>query len=391
MSLVSKVFTKSGSLLTRIGNKLGPAAPAGDKIETLFGSEAFPIGVFIDAPKTGIYQLKMWLPALEAVGENFFIVSGRAELIPEIRKISKRKVFLVPANQVSKLAKVTGLKTWIYINNAKPNSDYVRFPQFTHIQLMHGDSEKTASYTPVNGMYTKLFVAGQAGIDRYERNGVLIDPRKFVKVGRPQLSSMRVGAESGQQPTILICPTWGGSAEEDVYTSLGLTPIMVEASIKAGARVIYRPHPYSFRAKGDLEIISKVHGLLEADNAATGRGHLFGPAATQISETEAINQSTAMISDISGIVSDWLFSLKPYLLVSMDHPAADFAKRYPVAKGGLILDKLDAESIAENVDALLGDDKKLSERKKVREYYFEGADDKDLTKRFIAAVKSTLK
>jgi hypothetical protein len=110
-----------------------------------------------------------------------------------------------------------------------------------------------------------------------------------------------------------------------------------------------------------------------------------------LSETEAINQSTAMISDISGLVSDWLFSLKPFLLMSMDYSAKEFVTRYPVARGGLVADKLDEVSIKSSIVKLLGEDKLLSERKKVRDYYFEGTADKDLTKRFIDAIKATLK
>ncbi|MFM2024416.1 MAG: hypothetical protein RLZZ56_429, partial [Actinomycetota bacterium] len=135
----------------------------------------------------------MWLAPLEAIGQDFFIITGRKELVPEIQKISKRPTFVVGSAQISRLAKVPGLKTWIFVNNSPRNSDLVRFPQFTHIQLMHGDSEKTASYNPVNGMYSKIFVAGQAGIDRYARNGVKISSEKFVKVGRPQLADMKVG------------------------------------------------------------------------------------------------------------------------------------------------------------------------------------------------------
>jgi hypothetical protein len=140
-----------------------------------------------------------------------------------------------------------------------------------------------------------------------------------------------------------------------------------------------------------LSIINEVHRLLAADNELNQRGHLFGPAATDISEAEAINLSTAMISDISGIVSDWLFSLKPYLLVSMDHSAKVFTSRYPVAKGGLVLDSQKAKAIEEKVEALLQKDALLGERKIMREYYFEGPNDKDLTKRFVAAIKATLK
>jgi hypothetical protein len=110
-----------------------------------------------------------------------------------------------------------------------------------------------------------------------------------------------------------------------------------------------------------------------------------------MSESDAINQSTAMISDISGIVSDWLFSLKPYLLVSMDYPAEEFTSRYPVAKSGLVVDEFDDVIIKSFIAKLLGEDKLLDERIKMRDYYFEGATDQDSTKRFVDAVKETLK
>lgn len=390
LNLVAKVVLKAGSTLTRIGNKLAKSNLQDNSFEVLLSGKNYPFGVFIDASAKGLYQLKMWLPSFEAIGKDFFIISGRKELVPEIQKLTKRPTFVVNNAQISRLAKVPGLKTWIFVNNSPRNSDLVRFPQFTHIQLMHGDSEKTANFTPVNGMYSKIFVAGQAGVDRYARNGVKIANEKFVKVGRPQVFDVKVGVNPNADPTVLICPTWGGSAEDEIYTSLSLTPIMAKVAIEKGVRVIYRPHPFSLRAAEDLKLIDSVHRLLQADNDLNNRGHLFGKAATEIPESVAINSATAMISDISGIVSDWLFSLKPYLLISMDRTAKEFATRYPVAQSGLVLDELSEESIRSKVGELLAEDKLLKERQNMRNYYFEGADEKDLTKLFVKAVQKTL-
>ena len=60
----------------------------------------------------------------------------------------------------------------------------VRFNQLTHIQLLHGDSDKASSFNPVTAMFDRIFVAGQAAIDRYAANGVLI-PRGEVRHRRP--------------------------------------------------------------------------------------------------------------------------------------------------------------------------------------------------------------
>src|SRR5690625_5823159 len=60
----------------------------------------------------------------------------------------------------------------------------------THVQLLHGDSDKASSFNPVTAFYDNVFVAGQAGIDRYENNGVDIPKHKFTIVGRPQVESV---------------------------------------------------------------------------------------------------------------------------------------------------------------------------------------------------------
>ena len=65
-----------------------------------------------------------------------------------------------------------------YVNSVASNINMVSYRHLTHVYLGHGDSDKEISAHPVHAMYDKIFVAGQAAIERYYANNVLIPGRK---------------------------------------------------------------------------------------------------------------------------------------------------------------------------------------------------------------------
>jgi hypothetical protein len=74
----------------------------------------------------------------------------------------------------------------------------------------------------------------------------------------------------------------------------------------------------------------------------------------------------------------------------MDIDAKAFSAKYPVAKAGLVLDQLGEAAIRDKISELLGADKLVKARTEMRDYYFENASAKDLTKLFVNAVRKTL-
>lgn len=340
--------------------------------------------VFFDGDESTLYQIAMWIKPFENVGQEWIIITRRPSMAGQLQAMTK-KAKVVIARDRDKLIEVCNLPTLkfiMYVNNARENTEVVRFPHLVHAQLMHGDSEKTASFNPVSGMFTKIFVAGQAGVDRYARNGVKVAADKFEIVGRPQLGGMNVAEEpvNPKKPTVLVAPTWGGSALGEELSSLSVTPQIVEALTKAGASVIYRPHPFCSKTSEGAHTISVVHEMLEQHANKTGIKHVFGAAAeTEITVNQAANLSDMIVSDLSGIMSDWLFSLKPYLLVSMDQTAQEFTERYPMAKTGVVLDGRAAADFEPAILRLLNTDTQATyeARKEMREYYLAGAENED--------------
>ena len=350
--------------------------------------------VFFDGDEETLYQIKMWIKPFENVGEEWIIITRRPNMANQLQSLTK-KAKVVIARDRDKLIEVCNLpdlKFVMYVNNARENTEVVRFPHLVHAQLMHGDSEKTASFNPLSGMFTKIFVAGQAGVDRYQRNGVKIAADKFELVGRPQLGGMTIaaGPVNPKQPSVLVAPTWGGSALGEELSSLSVTPQIVESLIKAGASVVYRPHPFCARTSEGAHTISQVHELLEQHSNSTGIKHVYGAAAeTEITVNEAANMSDMIVSDLSGIMSDWLFSLKPYLLVSMDQTSKEFTERYPMAKAGVVLDGREPKDFDPAIESLLNTDTQVAyeSRKKMREYYLAGAENEDRAALFNSVVK----
>jgi hypothetical protein len=375
-SPLAKAFEFAARGATAVARRLRP------KVARNNYSSNSRFAIIFNGKTNFLYQLKLWLPAFELLGEPFDILIRREDLLAPISKLTKRRVFLV--DDYSGLAKNPNLKLIFYVNNAPYNSEAVKFTNYTHVQLLHGDSEKTASFNPVTSMFTKIFVSGQAAVDRYERNGVLVHQKKFVLVGRPQLGEIQVSksVNNSNSMTVLIAPTWGGSAAGETYTSLNLAPVFAKELVSLGHRVVFRPHPFSHTKASDRAIIKEVHDILAADS----NKHVYGAAAEQdLPVPDCINMCDLAISDLSGIVSDWLYSLKPYILVSMDESKAAFEKRYPIASGASVV------TPGERLESLLVDtEAKLEKRIEIREYYIKNAASNDVSALFVRETEAIL-
>src|SRR5699024_4906439 len=283
--------------------------------------------VYWDAPPGSGYQLAMWLPYLRRVGEPFVVLvrnpagfNEAAALVDDVPVVLTRTLADVER------CVVPTLRAAFYVNNAARNSHLVRFAALTHVQLLHGDSDKAPSYNPVTAMFDRIFVAGQAGIDRYGAHGVDIPRERFAIVGRPQVESIElVDTTADRVPTtVLYAPTWRGQHTDAAYSSLEHGPALIGMLLARGCAVVFRPHPYSRRDAGHRALIEQIHERLASDTGPARSEHLFGPDATDISVNDCFNRCDAMIADVSSVVVDFLQSEKPMATTYGDRDPATF-------------------------------------------------------------------
>jgi CDP-glycerol glycerophosphotransferase (TagB/SpsB family) len=211
----------------------------------------------------------------------------------------------------------------------------------THVWLNHGDSDKPANFNPRHALYDVLVVCGQAGIDRYARHGIHVEPEKFRVLGRPQASGVKPakGPIAGRRPKrVLYAPTWHGLDETVNFSSLERGPEIVRALIQRDVTVIFRPHPLSYRWRRRAAVIQEIREILRADRNSSDRRHRWGNTVDHVwSVVDCTNRADALISDVSSVVSDFLQSEKPYAMTSMRAGVEEFREEFSVAETGYVL------------------------------------------------------
>ena len=319
------------------------------------------------------HQVAMWYPYLRRIGPPFVIIVRERAALPIVAAMTDVPVLYCEHESHLERMITPSMTACFYTANGVKNGHMVRFRQLKHIQLLHGDSDKVSSYNPFTGIYDRIFVAGRAGIDRYGANGVTIPAQKFDIVGRPQIEGITVSASHVRDipaKVVLYATTWAGSYASPNYCSLPIGEKIVRGLLDAGATVILRPHPYARRNGETAAQLARLEQILASDSARTGRRHLFGEIASEtMSLFDCVNAADALVSDISGVASDWLYSAKPFALTNVrgaDRTA--FEAEFPLARAAYVVDQ-DASNLDEILAELLTTDSLADARLDYRTYY----------------------
>ncbi|GHG57430.1 glycosyl transferase [Flavimobilis marinus] len=349
-----------------------------------------------DAPAGTAYQVAMWLPYLERLGERFVVLVRSSANFDEVVRLTDAPVVLRKGLTDLDSVVTPSMKVAFYVNTATKNCHYVRYTQMTHIQLNHGDSDKAPSFNPVFRMYDKNFVAGQAAIDRFATHGVSMPQEMFAIVGRPQVEHVAVATapiSTVGAPTVLYAPTWAGFYADSNYCSLGTGVAMVQTLLDRGARVVFRPHPYARKHARYAAACDEIIALLARDRETTGRDHLFGTRAErEMSVVDCFNASDAMIADVSSVVPDYLFSEKPFAMVAVSRPAATFAAEFPIAEAAYVVDghKGRLQGFGDVLDQMLGSDPLATTRRERKVYYLGDIPAATYAQRFLDEARAFL-
>lgn len=301
------------------------------------------------------YQCRMWEPYLAASGEPYLIVTDDARAAELILQISTAPLILLAEPRRSDLELVLPktVRAAFYVQNSKRNRRFLKLDQITHVWLNHGDSDKPANFRRTHADYDRIVTCGEAGIERYAANGIVIDRDRFDVLGRPQVGDIVDGPRpEGSPPTVLYAPTWRGISPRNDYTSVPLAPRLIGALLDRELTVIFRGHPFAARRPEDRAAIAEAHRRLAADRERTGRQHLWGSAAEQDrSLADCVNLSDAMIADVTGAVTDFLASGRPYAMVAMSEPDIEsFRAAFPISRSAYVI-----ERSLDNLDLVLDD------------------------------------
>lgn len=317
------------------------------------------------------FHYDIWMPYIRGSRYRFAIMAGQDQFSDHVREsvaALPNCVILEPFEDAKPLLKACpSFRGFLYIGTKQENFRVVNsFGNKLHIWLGHGESDKVYNAFRTASLYDSMFVARYGVVRRYPRA-----IRRWVAQGACAIGTPIVDGlvkDPWERPrqirTILYAPTWeGGSAKAD-YTSLPeVGPILLEALprlAEQGISVIMRPHPVTGRRRPEL---IELRDALFAAGVRKG-----GVKSADFAEADL------MISDISGVTAEFLFTEKPAIMPAWTRLAeigkddARLAEEYPWA----YLWYPGRESLIERLDALQAADPLRSRRAAAAREMFRG-------------------
>ncbi|SDE23360.1 CDP-Glycerol:Poly(glycerophosphate) glycerophosphotransferase [Nocardioides lianchengensis] len=362
--------------------------PYDPRVHTLDALAYFP-----DDP-TRVYQLLQWLPVLERLHEEHPV--GIVTRDPESAQVcldrTSLPVFLVPSfPELTELYAGLGAKVVLYCNNSMRNFQSLIDGRMLHVHINHGESDKQSMASNNAKAYDRVFVAGEAAVQRHEAGLLEFDTSRLVRIGRPQLDLRPepiLGAT--ERRTVLYAPTWEGDADYNDYTSVDVFgPEIVRAILAVpDARVVYKPHPKVTTSltpairRGHDEILALVAAAARQEPDAGHESVIVGDILAVMPDCDA------MITDVSSVGLDWLYlrTEKPIFITDRHHDGERLRQDVPVSRCADVLDTAAVADLTALLTARLEHDEHHLARVAMRHHYFDDLQVGDSTTRFLGAV-----
>ena len=343
---------------------------------------------------TRTYQLAQWLEVLEILDRVHPVClvlrdPDSAELIGSRTDLT---VLTAPSfPELTELYAQLDAKVVLYCNNSVLNFESLLDTLMLHVHVNHGESDKQSMASNNAKAYDRVFVAGDAAVERYVTGLLDFDASRLVRVGRPQLDLPRTPMlEPSPRRTVLYAPTWEGDADYNDYTSVEVLGEQVVRAILdvPHVRLVYKPHPKVTTsltpaiAEGHLRIMALVEEAARLDPDAGHAQVLSGDILAVMPGCDA------MVTDVSSVGLDWLYlhTDKPIFLTDPHGDIEALRHQAPISRCADVVDATSVSTLASLLGDRLAHDEHHLARVAMRHHYFDDLHVGDSTGRFLAEV-----
>ena len=356
-------------------------------------NDAHVLAYYADDP-TRSYQLIQWLEVLEVLHAQHpvGIVVRNEDVASLLAERTTLEVFLAADfAELTELYAGLDAKVVVYCNNSPLNFQSLVDSKMLHVHINHGESDKQSMASNNAKAYDRVFVAGEAAVQRHVDGLMEFDPSRLVRIGRPQLdlSPAPLLAPTTRR-TVLYAPTWEGDADYNDYTSVDtIGPEVVRRMLAVpGVRVVYKPHPKVTTSlapaiqSGHLAILSLI-------NEAAAREPEVGHTTVLTGNILAVMPDCdAMVTDVSSVGLDWLYLCndKPILITDRHQDATRFRDEVPVSHCADVIDESNVSDLSTLLATRLEHDEHHLDRLAMRHFYFDDIQVGDSTTRFLDAL-----
>jgi hypothetical protein len=351
------------------------------------------IAYFADDP-TRTYQLVQWLPVLELLDQRHRvgIVVRDLDSAAVVRPRTTLPVFAAPSfPELTELYAQLDARVVLYCNNSILNFQSLLDSRMLHAHINHGESDKQSMASNNAKAYDRVFVAGQAAVQRHATGLMEFDLSRLVRIGRPQLDLRPESLlATSERRTVLYAPTWEGDADYNDYTSVDTQGVAITRAILAvpDVRLVYKPHPKV--ATSDTPAVRDAHrAILDLiERAAAGEPAAGHRAITNGDILAVMPQCDAIVTDVSSVCLDWLYlrTDKPVFITDRHHDAERLRRDVPVSRCADVVDGLVPAELTSLLASRLDRDEHHLARVAMRHHYFDDLQVGESTTRFLDAV-----
>ncbi len=341
-----------------------------------------------------VYQLVQWLPVLELLDahERVGIVLRDADTAGVVRQQTRLPVLVATEfPDLRSLYAELDAKVALYCNNSLLNFHSLLEPRMLHAHISHGESDKQSMASNNAKSYDRVFVAGEAAVQRHATGLLEFDLDRLVRIGRPQLDLQRerVLAPSSRR-TVLYAPTWEGDADYNNYSSVDTIGPQIVARVLAvpDVRLVYKPHPQVTHSD-DPAVLSAHRRILRLVADADARDRTAGHVSlTEADILAVMPDCDAMITDVSSVGLDWLYLRTecPLLIADRHDDPEELRAAAPVSRAADVIDSHSVHDLTALLSARLEHDELHLARIAMRHHYFDDVKVGDSTARFLDAV-----
>lgn len=356
--------------------------------------------VYFGDAKSKFYQLQQWIPVLEELNRTHkvVIVLRRPSTLLITREVTRLPLVLKRRfDPLHTFYHANDFKLALYVNNGMTNFQSLGYAPMVHVHVNHGESDKLSMVSNQAKSYDKVFVAGDAAIERHRKALLDFYEDALIKVGRPQLDIERPSElEPSRVRTVMYAPTWEGENDSNNYTSVDLYgPQIVEAVLALeNTRLIYKPHPRVESSKDPAmqaannriwELVDESNLMIDDDD----RRHQILMQGDILAMFDAVD---LLITDVSSVGLDFLYLRPemPLILTDRRDDTAELNSEAPISKATPIVDSSSAGGLSELFERALSEDTFADDRQILRSHYFGKGERGTSTRLFTSAVSSLI-
>lgn len=336
--------------------------------------------VYFGDRSSKFYQLEQWIPVLEELHKEHrvvIVVRKGSALTSVLETTHLPVVFKRRFDPLQTFYHANDFKLALYVNNGMTNFQSLSFAPMVHVHVNHGESDKLSMVSNQAKAYDKVFIAGEAAVERHRRALIDFDESQLVRVGRPQLDIERpLELEPSSARTIMYAPTWEGENDANNYTSVDrFGPQIVEAALQIpGARLIYKPHPRVETSKDPdvVEANARILDLIEAANVSIANETQQHQVLMQGDILGMFDTVDLLITDISSVGLDFLYlhPEKPLVLTDRRNDTASLNAEAPISRATPIIDQTTVDGLELMFQMMLSEDSAADARLDLRRHYF---------------------